>query len=138
MVVHVTEPAHIFLHNPSHLLAWLISEYSTGRVNEGELKPLVMRLKGDLVLLWCQILHLKSQLSLAMVSLSVSTNIKYILQYWRNKSLNKITVMIQKSEWMTNKIEASKIIMHAMLIAHEFEIWDSPVLLPFWKVLCRA
>lgn len=57
-----------------------------------------------------------------MVSLSVSTNIKYILQYWRNKSLNKINVMIQKSEWMTNKIEASKIIMHAMLIAHEFEI----------------
>lgn len=78
MVIHVTEPAHVFLCNASHLLALLNSEYGTGRVNEGEPKPLVMRLKGDLVLLWCQVFRLKSQLSPPAISLNMSRDIKIL------------------------------------------------------------
>lgn len=55
-----------------HLPAWLNTEYSTGRVSDGEPKPLVIRLKGDLVLC-CQIFYLKPELSPLAISLSVST-----------------------------------------------------------------
>lgn len=80
-VIRVAEPAHIFLHNPFHLLAWLNSEYSTGRVNEGEPKALVMRLKGDLVMLWCQI---SAEASWEILELWAQ-----ILKYWRNRRLLK-------------------------------------------------